>query len=403
MFILEDGEVFGDQSECHDACGEDADGDGNFGEGGEVIHVAHEGGKIEERVGMFDREPTDIEAVEDHADEDDDRADEQTIGTGAILFDGEPHDGSDHADENLSPEKYAHDSAGEKQTKFACHCEFTEFEQGINAERDWQTFGKFFEKMRFETALKIARTERRLENDHCHADSDGRREEHDRQDGRPPERVQFGRLNEKKRAEGRLMQGGKHHTEDHKGHDELVNEMRDMMQLWEFFQHHRRELDGKHGEVTHHADADLEQDTGVIPVDHHVPDAQGLTEVNEQSDGNHDVAEEGGENGRAQERLKFFDAQNVHRASHEETAAGDNHAREQVEADPEAPGVGIAQVTYRADAEGIASHCADEGNAYKREQYRRQYANAKEFWKCEIQFHLDSSAFSLAGFPFFLS
>ena len=43
MFILEDGEVFGDQSECHDACGKDADGDGDFGEGGEVVHVAHEG------------------------------------------------------------------------------------------------------------------------------------------------------------------------------------------------------------------------------------------------------------------------------------------------------------------------------------------------------------------------
>ena len=44
MFILEDGEILGDQSECHDACGEDADGDGDFGQGGEVIYVVHEGG-----------------------------------------------------------------------------------------------------------------------------------------------------------------------------------------------------------------------------------------------------------------------------------------------------------------------------------------------------------------------
>ncbi len=74
MFILEDGEVFGDQSECHDACGEDADGDGDFGQSGEVIHIAHKGRQVEERVGVFDREPTDVETVENHADEHDDRA-----------------------------------------------------------------------------------------------------------------------------------------------------------------------------------------------------------------------------------------------------------------------------------------------------------------------------------------
>ena len=196
MFILEDREVFGDQSECHNAGGEDTNGDGDFGEGWEVIHVAHKSGEIEKRVGMFDREPTDIEAVEDHAEEDDDRASEQTVGAGAILFDGEPYDGSDHADENLCPEEHAHDSAGKKQTEFACHGEFAKFEQGINAECDWQRFGKFCQQMRFKPALEIARTERRLEDDHCHADGDGGREKHDRQNGSPPERVQFGRLDE---------------------------------------------------------------------------------------------------------------------------------------------------------------------------------------------------------------
>ncbi len=113
MFILEDGEVFGDQSECHDAGGEDANGDGDFREGWEVFYVAHEGWHVEERIGMFDREPTDVEAVEDHANENDDRACEQAVVVGTILLDGEPDDGSDHADENLCPEEHAHDAAGE--------------------------------------------------------------------------------------------------------------------------------------------------------------------------------------------------------------------------------------------------------------------------------------------------
>ncbi len=68
MFILKDREVFCNQPECHDACGEDADGYGDFGEGREVFDISHEGGQVEERIRMFDREPTDVESVEDHAD-----------------------------------------------------------------------------------------------------------------------------------------------------------------------------------------------------------------------------------------------------------------------------------------------------------------------------------------------
>jgi hypothetical protein len=67
------------------------------------------------------------------------------------------------------------------------------------------------------------------------------------------------------------------------------------------FEHNRRKLDGEHREIGHHADADLKQHRGVIPVDHHVPDAQRLTEVNEQGNGDHDVAQEGGEHGGTQQ------------------------------------------------------------------------------------------------------
>ena len=104
MFILEDGEVFGDQTECQDTRREDPNGYGNFREGWEVFDIAHEGWEVEQRIGMFNREPTDIKAVEDHANEQDDRTGEQTIGAGAILFDGEPYDRSKHANNDLCPE-----------------------------------------------------------------------------------------------------------------------------------------------------------------------------------------------------------------------------------------------------------------------------------------------------------
>ncbi len=129
------------------------------------------------------------------------------------------------------------------------------------------------------------------------------------------------------------------------------------------FEHDRRELDGEHRQVGHHADADLEQHRSVVPVDHHVPDALGMTQVNQQSDGHHDVAEEGGQHGRTKQGLKFLDAQDVHRAGHEEAAAADGHAGEQVEADPEAPGVGVAQVADGANAGGVADHGNHKGHA----------------------------------------
>ncbi len=59
---------------------ENSNGDSNFGQGWEVVHVAHEGRHVEHRVGMFDCKPTDVEAVEDHAEQNDDCTDQQAIG-----------------------------------------------------------------------------------------------------------------------------------------------------------------------------------------------------------------------------------------------------------------------------------------------------------------------------------
>jgi len=109
---------------------------------------------------MLDREPTDVEAVEDHAHEDDDRAGEETIGADTILFDREPDNGHDDADENLRPEEQAHSTAGEEKTKFASHSQFTDFEQGVDAESDGKTLGNLFEQVCLKAALEIARTER---------------------------------------------------------------------------------------------------------------------------------------------------------------------------------------------------------------------------------------------------
>ena len=166
MLILKDREVFGEQPECQNACSEDANGNGNFGQGWEVFDIAHEGRHVEERIGMIDGEPTDIEAVEDHAEQNDDRACQEGVGTCAILFYREPDDGCDDTYKNLCPKEDAHDAAGEEQTEFASDGEFAEFKQGIDAEDDGKGFRQFFEQVSLKPALEVAGTEGRLEDDH---------------------------------------------------------------------------------------------------------------------------------------------------------------------------------------------------------------------------------------------
>jgi len=131
FLIFKNREIFCGESKGEDACRENPNGDCNFRQGREVAHVAHEGWEVEHRVGMLHCKPTDVEAIEDHPEQDDDRASEQTVWACAILFDGEPYDGCNHADENFSPEEDAHYATGEEIAEIACDCKFAKFEQGV--------------------------------------------------------------------------------------------------------------------------------------------------------------------------------------------------------------------------------------------------------------------------------
>ncbi len=66
----------------------------------------------------------------------------------AILFEGEPDDRCDDANQNLSPEEDAHHSTGEEITQVACNCQFAKFEKSVNYQDNRNGFGKFFEQVR---------------------------------------------------------------------------------------------------------------------------------------------------------------------------------------------------------------------------------------------------------------
>ena len=49
----------------------------------------------------------------------------------------------------------------------------------------------------------------------------------------------------------------------------------------------------------------------VVPVDHHIPDALRMTQVNQQGNHDHDVAEESRQHGRSEQRAEFLQLEDV--------------------------------------------------------------------------------------------
>jgi len=104
---------------------------------------------------MLDRKPTDIEAVKDQTKQGHDRANQQGVGAGAILFEREIDDREDHTDENLSPEEHAHDATGEEKAEFACYHQLTKLQNEVYTQSIRQGFGKFRKQMDLQATLEI--------------------------------------------------------------------------------------------------------------------------------------------------------------------------------------------------------------------------------------------------------
>ena len=81
-----------------------------------------------------------------------------------------------------------------------------------------------------------------------------------------------------------------------------------------------------------------------VPHHHGVPDAPGLAQVEEQPHHEHQIADEGRELGGPKQRLELFQVEDIDGRGHGEAAGGQGHPGEHVEADPQAPGVGVVQV-----------------------------------------------------------
>ena len=108
-----------------------------------------------------------------------------------------------------------------------------------------------------------------------------------------------------------------------------------------------KELQRQHGQVQHHAPAHFKQRRMRIPVHHHVPDVPGQAQVEEQAERNRCVAEERGQHGRPHDGVEPFQLEDVDHGRDDESTSRQRDAAHYVEADPQSPGVGVAQVGRR--------------------------------------------------------
>ncbi len=110
------------------------------------------------------------------------------------------------------------------------------------------------------------------------------------------------------------------------------------------------ELQGQDGGVEQHAPTDLEEGRMRVPVDDDVPDAPGLPQVYHQSEDDHQVAQEGGQDGRADDGVVLLEAEDVHRRCQSEATSSQGHPAVEVEGNPQPPGAPVAQIADGADA-----------------------------------------------------
>ena len=127
----------------------------------------------------------------------------------------------------------------------------------------------------------------------------------------------------------------------------------------------RRQLDQQHEHVDGDAERHLEL-RGVAPApeeDRHLPQLPETAEVHGDGQDGEAVAEEAGQDRRADERVVLALVQDVDEQRDREAAAAERGARDHVERDPDAPRVAVVQVAHRGEAGGEAPehHHAAEG------------------------------------------
>ena len=135
----------------------------------------------------------------------------------------------------------------------------------------------------------------------------------------------------------------------------------------ETLQDHRAEFQSQDGGIEHDAPGHLEHHRVGIPHNQRVPDAVGESQVEQEPHNHQQVAQEGGEDGRANDGTEPLQVEEVHGGRDGETPCGQAHADHHVEPDPDPPGELVGQVGRcaqpppEAHGRGVEARHHDDG------------------------------------------
>jgi hypothetical protein len=166
--------------------------------------------------------------------------------------------------------------------------------------------------------------------------------------------MQLGRRHQEEAAERRLVQGREHDTE-HGEADRHADGPHAGLRPAQPLEHRREEFQEEDGEIENHAPGDFEHHGRPAErVDDGHRQVPGAAEVRRQAQHGEEVAEEAGQQGRPDDRVVLFQAEDVDGRRQRVAAGRKRHAAEQIEADPDPPGVGLREVGGGAQAEDEA-------------------------------------------------
>ena len=179
---------------------------------------------------------------------------------------------------------------------------------------------------------------------------------------RIPERVELGRRYEIEGAQGTLVHGGQDHAEDGQGQGHFHNEVPGFPES-EPFKGGRHPFDKQGDEIEEDAQAHFEEHRGGAGLDKDgVREPPGPADVVVQGKDDQGIAQEGGEDGGPDRGMIAFEAEDIAGGGGGVAAGGQSDAAEQIEADPDAPGVVIRQVGDPGQALGEAQ----DGDEWRR-------------------------------------
>ena len=184
------------------------------------------------------------------------------------------------------------------------------------------------------------------------ADGDRRQQVEQRNDRRLPQRIDLRPHDHQQRAERGLVHHRQQRAEGNEKEQHLLQFLLRYGQP-QFFEKNRRELDPHHDDVGRDADRHLEHHrigVGVArPQD--VPEIPPATEVEQHPDPGQRVAEQAGQQRRADQRVVMAAVEDVDQQGHREAAAGEGRTDDYIDDHPDAPRVAVVEVGHRAEAE----------------------------------------------------